>query len=332
VSWDSASTPDTAYTLRELSRLVRPSGKAPPTAANLRPSFGDESASLNLTTLHSISRVDSSPGVTSGESDVRAAETTSFITRDFGPLSNGLPDDTTIFWKVKADDNYGLHTWCTPPEGWSFYVFINEPPVITSPGVDTAYVDSLYAYRVTFTDPDGPDTVITFLDYPSWLTPEVDSIYGTPHSGSRDTSFAVTVNDGLAADTLNVTLYVIQFGGRVIYVPDDYPTIQEAINASWDTDTILVRPGTYYECINFGGRSIVLGSLFLTTGDTSYISSTIIDGDSLGTVVTFSGGEDSTTVITGFTITNGYAAGGAGTGTASFGPSVARKSIQHNPA
>ena len=55
---------------------------------------------------------------------------------------------------------------------------------------------------------------------------------------------------------------------------------------SSDGDTILVQPGTYVENIDFSGRNIVLGSLFLTTGDTTYIAQTIIDGDSSGSVVT----------------------------------------------
>jgi len=91
----------------------------------------------------------------------------------------------------------------------------------------------------------------------------------------------------------------------IINVPDDYTTIQLGMDASNDGDTVLVQPGIYVENINFNGHNIVLGSLFLTTGDTSYISPTIIDGNALGSVVTFESGEDSTTLITGFTIRNG---------------------------
>ncbi len=91
----------------------------------------------------------------------------------------------------------------------------------------------------------------------------------------------------------------------IINVPADSSTIQGGINGSSNGDTVLVQPGTYVENINFSGHNIVLGSLFLTTGDTSYISTTIIDGDSAGTVVTFDSGEDSTAVIIGFTIQKG---------------------------
>ncbi len=90
-----------------------------------------------------------------------------------------------------------------------------------------------------------------------------------------------------------------------INIPADYPTIQQGIDATSNGDTVLVQPGTYVENINFNGHNIVLGSLFLTTGDTSYISNSIIDGDSSGTVVRFENGEDNTTVITGLTIMNG---------------------------
>ena len=65
----------------------------------------------------------------------------------------------------------------------------------------------------------------------------------------------------------------------IINIPADYPTIQQGINAGFDGDTVLVQPGIYIENISFNGHNVVLGSLFLTTGDTSYISQTIIDGD-----------------------------------------------------
>jgi len=52
--------------------------------------------------------------------------------------------------------------------------------------------------------------------------------------------------------------------------------------------------------------------LFYTTQDTSYISQTIIDGNQDDSVVTFESEEDSTSVLSGFTITNGLAESGGG--------------------
>ena len=111
-----------------------------------------------------------------------------------------------------------------------------------------------------------------------------------------------------------MAVFCLPVSANIINVPGDYSTIQGAINASSNSDTVLVQPGTYVENINFNGHNIVLGSLFLTMGDTSYISQTVIDGDSSGSVVTFESGEDSIAVIAGFTIQNGYRAteGGAG--------------------
>lgn len=111
---------------------------------------------------------------------------------------------------------------------------------------------------------------------------------------------------------LIVAVLIMPVSATIINVPDDYPTIQEGINASSDGDTVLVQPGTYVENINFNGHNIVLGSLFIITGDTSYISQTVIDGNSSGPVVIFESGENSSSIITGFTIQNGSADLGGG--------------------
>jgi len=93
--------------------------------------------------------------------------------------------------------------------------------------------------------------------------------------------------------------------GDILLVPSEYATIQDAINASENRDTVLVAPGTYVENINYSGKNIVIGSYFLTYGMEYFIEQTVIDGDSSGSVVTFDNGEDSTAVLSGFTITNG---------------------------
>ena len=96
----------------------------------------------------------------------------------------------------------------------------------------------------------------------------------------------------------------------VIHVPADYPTIQEAINAAVNGDTVLVSPGTYAENINFRGRNIVVASEFLLDRNPETIVATVINGGTpahtdTGSCVIINSGEDTTAVLEGFTLTGG---------------------------
>ena len=88
------------------------------------------------------------------------------------------------------------------------------------------------------------------------------------------------------------------FAGKIIHVPADQPTIQAGIDAASNGDTVLVSPGTYKENISFNGKAITVTSQ-------SGPAVTIIDGQQLATVVTFTGGETRKSIIRGFTIQNG---------------------------
>ncbi len=116
----------------------------------------------------------------------------------------------------------------------------------------------------------------------------------------------------------------------IINVPGDQPTIQEGINVAVDGDTVIVHTGTYFENINYNGNNITVASLFLTTQDTTYISQTTIDGNQNGSVVTFESGEDSTAVLTGFTIMNGFSNVGGGILCNNSSPSLENLIVTYN--
>ena len=129
---------------------------------------------------------------------------------------------------------------------------------------------------------------------------------------------------------LILLLFAFSLPATIINVPADQPTIQAGINAAVDADTVLVQPGTYVENINYNGKLITIGSLFLTTQDTTYISQTVIDGNqNESSIVTFEFG-DSTAVLTGFTITNGSAFSGGGICCYNSSPSLVNVTIIGN--
>ena len=85
----------------------------------------------------------------------------------------------------------------------------------------------------------------------------------------------------------------------VLLVPSEYATIQSAIVASSDGDTILVAPGRYYEAINMLGKAV---QLLGAQGQ----ASTFIDATDLqSSVITCNSGEGPDTIIRRFTITGG---------------------------
>jgi hypothetical protein len=97
---------------------------------------------------------------------------------------------------------------------------------------------------------------------------------------------------------------------QILEVPTAFPTIQAAINAAADGDTVLVQPGEYFENLRFKGKSIVLTSRFYQTGSAADIANTIINGSQpshpdTASCILLIDGEDASTVVQGFTITGG---------------------------
>ena len=107
-----------------------------------------------------------------------------------------------------------------------------------------------------------------------------------------------------------------------LLVPDEYPTIQSAIDVSSDNDEILVSSGIYNENINFGSKKISV------IGEDK--QSTIIDGNYSGSVVIFDGSGLSEALLSGFTITHGSAYDGGGIYCSSSSPIIQDNIITEN--
>jgi len=127
---------------------------------------------------------------------------------------------------------------------------------------------------------------------------------------------------------LFLTLFTRALPAVTIHVPGDYPTIQAGINASVDGDTVLVADGTYTgegnRDIDFTGKTIVVMS---ENGP----GSCVIDCQNSGRGFYFHSGESSTSIVHGFTITNGDAwPDGGGIICSSSSPTISNNIITGN--
>ena len=105
--------------------------------------------------------------------------------------------------------------------------------------------------------------------------------------------------------------------GNTIYVPDQYTTIQPAIDAAVNGDTVIVRDGTYLltAALDFNGKAITVRS-------ENGAANCFLNGQGQSQVITFHGGEGNDSVLSGFTIQNGYSMKGAGVYISNSSPTI----------
>ncbi|HUT32039.1 MAG TPA: right-handed parallel beta-helix repeat-containing protein [Planctomycetota bacterium] len=112
-------------------------------------------------------------------------------------------------------------------------------------------------------------------------------------------------------------------GGATLLVPSEgYPTIQSAINAAQNGDTVQVAAGTYLENLVWSKKDIAL----VGAGP----EQTIVDGNGAGSCLTISGGVPATARVEGFTFTNGNAPIGGGLYVMNSSPAIGNSVIRGN--
>jgi parallel beta-helix repeat protein len=104
----------------------------------------------------------------------------------------------------------------------------------------------------------------------------------------------------LLASFLIVGIHTVESASKTIVVPDDYPTIQDAIDNATSGDTVFVRSGTYFEHVGITKAVSLMG-------ENKY--DTIIDGGGQDVVIGI--GADFVS-LTGFTVQGSDPDGGYG--------------------
>ena len=266
------------------------------------------------------------------------------------------PDSHLVKFTLKTTD--GENSWLT-----HFYQMVAENRFVIAAVPDTVIVEkgdsasikliliSLGGFnsQVDLSHSALPPEVSGFLD-PDYLVP-TDSLsfklYTSPDVYPGIYAITVTADGQEITQDKEVVLGVMapSYGGPVWHVStgghdfvgngsEEFPfgSIQKGINSATGGDTVLVDIGRYKERINFLGKPILVASHFIFDGLESTIESTVIDADYTGPVVSFQSGEDSNSVIRGFTLTRGLALSGAGVSCYVSSPTIAENFLVENKA
>jgi hypothetical protein len=119
-------------------------------------------------------------------------------------------------------------------------------------------------------------------------------------------------NSKALAALIPAFLLFSQVFSAVFIVPDHFPTIQSAVDELSQGDTIMIRPGVYYENIDISGsKYLTLTSFYESLEDPGLVYETIIDGGGNGAVINIHDNSE-LIVLRGLSVRNGFNDHGGG--------------------
>ncbi|RKX18446.1 MAG: hypothetical protein DRP26_05210 [Candidatus Zixiibacteriota bacterium] len=126
-----------------------------------------------------------------------------------------------ISYYLKAADNSGrVETHPYIGEPWAHIFTVNIPPQIISADSFSCQAGDYFAYSPEFIDDDDSVHIISYSNYPVWLSVQNDSLVGTAPDSQFVTGFSVEVADEYSSDNQDITL-VVYASGLCDYIPGD---------------------------------------------------------------------------------------------------------------
>jgi hypothetical protein len=170
--------------------------------------------------------------------------------------------------------------------------------IVQYDGIYPAFGPGLYTFQIVL----RPNGSISFR-YLDMQGPTNSATVGIENSDGT-IGLEIAFNTSYIKDSLAVDIWPL------LEVPSIYSTIQAGIDAAAGVgDTVLVATGTY---TGVGNKNLTFDDKNIVLMSTGGAISTIIDCEGIGTGIIFNSGEDSTSVMDGFTIARGDSGNGGG--------------------
>ncbi len=216
--------------------------------------------------------------------------------------------------------------WQLPPfnNNWPSSIFLSQDPV----AIDSVAYDFMRSEWTAYTPGADEYSNININGYPQMSgtedylheealanNPPSGTLYDPNHDGglthslgvhehwnnSIDKQYSRNLGTGEGIELVSPSPFATVNGSvQNIERGEKYDQIQYAINAASSYDHIVVSPGIYNENIDFKGKHLKIGST--DPNNPEIVATTILRGGDK--IVTFSNGEGTDSIITGFTITD----------------------------